>query len=114
MTARSTWKANERKAAGFFGSVRNRCSGSSGRSDLSRSDSTNERIYVETKTSKRSSLHTLFRETEDKAAKEGKIPILQIFRTGDRRGPLITLRPEHLLYVAFERLLAMLEEALDE
>ena len=48
-THRSTWKARERQAAALFGSKRQRCSGSSGREDCSRSDSTHDRLYIETK-----------------------------------------------------------------
>ena len=44
-----TWKAVERRVAAFFGTLRNRCSGSSGRSDESASDSIHPTLYIETK-----------------------------------------------------------------
>jgi len=44
-----TWKAVERRIAAFFGTRRNRCSGSSGRSDESASDTVHPTLYIETK-----------------------------------------------------------------
>jgi len=44
-----TWKAVERRVAAFFGTLRNRCSGSSGRSDESASDTVHPTLYIETK-----------------------------------------------------------------
>ena len=44
-----SWKRVERQVARFFGAERNRCSGSSGRADESRSDTTHDRLYIETK-----------------------------------------------------------------
>ena len=43
------WKAVERRVAAFFGTLRNRCSGSSGRSDESSSDTVHPALYIETK-----------------------------------------------------------------
>ena len=48
-TDRSTWKKRETQAAALFGARRQRCSGSSGRDDLSRSDSTHPRLFLEVK-----------------------------------------------------------------
>jgi len=44
-----TWKAVERRVAAFFGTLRNRCSGSSGRPAESASDSIHPALYIETK-----------------------------------------------------------------
>lgn len=44
-----TWKAVERRVAAFFGTQRNRCSGSSGRTDESASDTVHPTLYIETK-----------------------------------------------------------------
>jgi hypothetical protein len=49
MTHRSTWKRREHDAARLFGARRQRCSGSSGREDCSRSDSTHAVHFLETK-----------------------------------------------------------------
>jgi len=46
------WKKRERQIARYIGAERNRCSGSSGRSVDSRSDSTHPMLYVETKCGK--------------------------------------------------------------
>jgi len=43
------WKQVERRVAAFFGTLRNRCSGSSGRSDESASDSVHPVLYIEVK-----------------------------------------------------------------
>ena len=43
------WKRRERELATLFGTVRNRCSGSSGRDTESRSDSLHPTLYLELK-----------------------------------------------------------------
>lgn len=43
------WKRRERELAALFGTVRNRCSGSSGRDTESRSDSLHPTLYLEEK-----------------------------------------------------------------
>jgi len=43
------WKRRERELAALFGTVRNRCSGSSGRDTESRSDSLHPTLYLELK-----------------------------------------------------------------
>ena len=44
-----TWKNVERRVAAFFGTLRNRCSGSSGRADETSSDSVHPTLFIETK-----------------------------------------------------------------
>jgi hypothetical protein len=46
-THRSTWKRREREAARLFGAERQPLSGSGGRADRTRSDSTHDRLFVE-------------------------------------------------------------------
>ena len=48
-THRSTWKRRERDAARLFGARRQVLSGSSGREDVTGSDTTHERLFIETK-----------------------------------------------------------------
>jgi hypothetical protein len=48
-TNRSTWKRRERQAAAIFRARRQVLSGSSGRDDRSKSDSTHESLFIETK-----------------------------------------------------------------
>ena len=49
MTYRGTWKHRERDAAAVFGAKRQPLSGSSGRDDLTRSDSLHKKLFIETK-----------------------------------------------------------------
>jgi hypothetical protein len=81
-THRSTWKARERQAAGLFGASRQRCSGSSGRPDCSRSDSTHDRLFIETKLKASNATVTLFDETRKLAKAEGKTPVLLLAKKG--------------------------------
>lgn len=72
------WKAVERRVAEFFGCKRQRCSGSSGIEGLSRSDSTHEKLFIETKYRKSHSVRTLYEETKVLAKKEGRVPVLAL------------------------------------
>ncbi len=100
-TARTTWKATERRAAAIFGSTRNRCSGSSGRPEFSRSDSLHPRIFVETKLRSSDATRTLFDATAKLARAEGKVPVLAL-ALKHHAGLLLVLRPEDLQAVAAE------------
>ena len=104
-THKSTWKARERQAAALFGSKRQRCSGSSGREDCSRSDSTNPVIFLETKLKAQNATVTLYDETRILARKEGKIPVLALC-VKYRTGTLLVIEPDDLLVVANEYKLA--------
>lgn len=73
-----TWKQRERKAALAIGAKRNVGSGSMGRADKSRSDSTHGMIFLECKHRKKHSAVTLWDDTKAKAAKEGKTPIVSL------------------------------------
>jgi len=74
LMAEKTWKRVERKIARFFGAERNPLSGEN--SKHSRSDSLHERLFIETKHRKYHSAVTLWRETKEKAKKEGKTPVI--------------------------------------
>lgn len=71
-THSSTWKARERQAAALFGARRQRCSGSSGRDDLSRSDSTHPRLFLEVKLRAKFPFRVDFDEV--RAQRKGKSP----------------------------------------
>lgn len=98
---RSTWKARERQAAAIFGALRQRCSGSSGRDDCSRSDSTHERLFLETKVKASSSMVSLFDSTRDHARREKKLPVLML-AVKNRPGFLVVCQADDLAAVAAE------------
>ena len=68
--ADKAWKQMERRIAGFFGALRVPGSGSMGRRDLSRSDSTHERLFIECKALQRFSVLNIWREAAKHAAAE--------------------------------------------
>lgn len=109
-TSRSAWKGRERAAAGLFGSQRNRCSGSSGRDDCSRSDSTHDRLFIETKLAASNATISLFDDTRKLAAAEGKIPVLLLSKKF-RPGFLVTFASEDLDTLLVEYLAAKSPEA---
>ena len=100
-TSRSAWKARERQGAALFGALRNRCSGSSGREDCSRSDSTHECLFIETKLMAASATVTLFDATRKLARAEGKTPLLLLAKK-NRPGFLVVLDSEDLEAVLAE------------
>ena len=100
-THRSTWKRRERDGAGLFGARRQPGSGSGGRADQTRSDSTHERLFVETKLRAASSVRSLWEQTRDRAPREGKTPVLVLFAKG-KPGGLIVTHQDDLAAVAAE------------
>jgi hypothetical protein len=100
-THRSTWKRRERDAARLFGSERQPGSGSGGRPDQTRSDSTHERLYIETKLRASSSVRTLWEKTAALARLEGKTPLVMLYAKG-KPGGLIVVHEMHLAAVAAE------------
>jgi hypothetical protein len=89
-THRETWKRRERQAARLFGAQRQPLSGSSGRSDLTRSDSNHERLFIETKLRASWSIRTLFDEVRKRARRESKVPALALASKG-RPGCLLVV-----------------------
>lgn len=73
---RGTWKAKERKVAGFFGSKRTSLSG--GNSKITRSDTMHEHLFIEVKHRKTSSVWKLFEQTKEMAKAEGKTPVVAL------------------------------------
>ena len=81
-THKNTWKRREREAADLFGAKRQRCSGSSGRDDCSRSDSTHDLLFIETKLRERHAAVALLDATRALAKKEGRVPVLALASKG--------------------------------
>ena len=98
-THRSTWKKREAQAAGLFGAKRQRCSGSSGREDCSRSDSTHARIFLETKLRASHAAVALFDAVCVLARKEGKVAVVALAQKG-RPGVLLVIDPADLAELA--------------
>ena len=100
-THRTTWNSAERRAASLFGARRQPLSGSSGRDDITRSDTNHPRLFVEAKYRERHSVRTLYDATKALALKEGKIPVLALIDKG-RHGFLICVHSNELSAVAAE------------
>ncbi len=79
------WKARETQAARFFGVERQPGSGCDFRLRGSRSDTTHDVLYIEEKFRKAFAVFTLWRDTREKARREGKVPVVMLaekFRPG--------------------------------
>lgn len=107
--ANKTWKNKEREFAGKFGAKRNIGSGSMGREERSCSDSTHETLYIETKYRKQSAIRGLYEDTEKKAKKEGKVPLVGLYDHG-KGEPLAVMKLKDLPTIAFEYAKARLEQ----
>lgn len=106
-TSSSNWKGFERIVASFFGTKRVPLSGSNSGHNTN-SDSLHPRIYIECKVREKFALWKLFRDTEDKAKVEKKVPVVAIKQKGER-GYLLIVRPQDL-----ERLVQIRAESLAE
>lgn len=94
-TAKSTWKRVEQWAATFFGTKRVPLSGSNSGHNTS-SDSLHPLIYIEAKYRNNDfAILNLFRDTEEKAILEKKIPLL-VLKQKDFEGHVFVMRPEDL------------------
>jgi hypothetical protein len=83
------------------GAERQPGSGSAGRADQTRSDSTHDRLFVETKLRATSAVRTLWEKTAALAKRETKTPVLMLYAIG-RPGALIVVHEMHLAAVAAE------------
>ncbi len=72
----STWKNNERVIAKKVNTTRTPLSGSNGK--ITSSDTLHDKFYIEAKQRKKIPFYKTFRETEVKAKKENKIPMVVI------------------------------------
>lgn len=93
-TSKSAWKSFERVVAKFFGTRRVPLSGSNSGHGTN-SDSLHPKLYIECKLRNKIALWQLFKDTENKAKLEKKIPIVAIKQKGEK-GYLIVMRPENL------------------
>ena len=100
-THQSTWKRRERQAAGLFDARRQPGNGSGGRDDQTRSDSTHERLFIETKLRASSAVRTLWEQTAALAKQESKVPVLALYAKG-KTGALIVVHEKDLAAVAAE------------
>jgi hypothetical protein len=100
-THRSTWKRRERDGARLFGAKRQPLSGSSGRDDVTQSDSTHGRLFIEVKYRAASAVRTLWERTRDAARREQKTPVLILFAKG-KPGGLVVVHEDDLPTVAKE------------
>ena len=107
-THRRTWQKAEGRAAALFGARRAVLSGSSGRDDASRSDSTHPTLFIETKLRETHAARTLWDGTKALARKEGKTPVLMLADKG-RPGFLVCVHSDDLVEV-FEAWQAAREE----
>jgi hypothetical protein len=96
------WKNIERRAALLFGARRTPLSGSNSGHATS-SDSLHPGIYLEVKLRKKVGVIGLYRDTETKAAKEFKLPVVALCEGGDSRVyAVIPLESGYLLTLAGE------------
>jgi hypothetical protein len=100
-THRTSWKRRERNAAAIFGAKRKPLSGSCGRDDETRSDSTHPTLFIETKLRAASAARSLWEQTRDLARREGKTPVLTLYSKG-KPGALIVVHEDDLAVVAAE------------
>jgi hypothetical protein len=100
-THRGTWKRREREGAGIFGVKRQVLSGSSGRDDKSKSDSTHERLYIETKLRAKTATRAIWDATNKKAKFEHKTPVVLLYDK-NKSGALIVVHQDDLAAVAAE------------
>jgi len=99
MTHRRTWQKLEQRLAEFFGSERNSLSGIC--SKVTASDSIHPRLFIEAKYKQKFSVIRLFKETELKAKKENKIPIVGL-KDKEVNGDFIIIRLKDLPKIAQE------------
>lgn len=99
MPPKKTWKAAERRVAKKYGEKRQIGSGSLGRSERSCSDTTHEKLYIETKYRQKSAVRTLYDDTRIKAKKEKKIPVV-ILVDKSRPGFLVVVEAKNIKAVA--------------
>ena len=114
MPPSKTWKQKERDAAAKFGCLRNVLSGSAGRDDRSRSDTTHEALFIECKYREVHAARTLWEKTKALAAKEKKTPVLALADKG-KRGQLFVIHEDDLETVLGElKKLSALNRSLDD
>lgn len=100
-TSRRTWQKAEGRVAALFGARRQVGSGSSGRDDLTRSDSTHPRLFLEVKLRQAHAVRSLHDEVKAHARREGKVPVVVLHDKG-RPGALVCVHTDDLAEVLAE------------
>jgi hypothetical protein len=100
-THRTSWKRRERNAASLFGAQRQVLSGSCGRGERGRSDTTHDQLFIESKLRASSSVRSLWEKTRELARREHKVPVLTLYSKG-KHGALIVVHEDDLAAVAAE------------
>jgi hypothetical protein len=111
-----TWKKAEGRVAALFDARRQVLSGSSGRRDATRSDTSHPRLFNEAKYRERHAVRSLFDATKALAWKEGKAPVVALVDKG-RPGCLVCVHFDDLPSVVAEFTLAnpgLVEQAIRE
>jgi hypothetical protein len=90
-------EAREPDRAGLFEAQRQSPSGSSGRADRTRSDSTHSSLFIETKLRAASAVRTLW----DRTRRARKTPVLVLYTKG-KPGGLIVVHQDDVAAVAVE------------
>ena len=111
-THRRTWQKSEGRAADLFGCRRQIGSGSGGREDETRSDSTHPTLFIESKMRDKHATRTLHDATRVLARKEGKTPVLALFDKA-RPGFLLVIHADDLAVVLAEFAAAIDDEGRD-
>jgi hypothetical protein len=111
-THRRTWQRSEGRAAACFGVRRQVCSGSSGREDLTASDSNHPTLFIESKLRAHHAARKLHDATKKRAAKEHRTPVLALFDK-QRHGCLIVVHSDDLMTVVAEYAAALSDEERD-
>ena len=112
-THRRTWQRSEGRAAALFGCRRQVSSGSSGRDDLTASDSTHPVLFIESKLRDRHAARTLHDSAKKRAMKERKTPVVVLFDK-QRPGCLIVVHSDDLAVVLAEYAAALPDEERDQ
>ena len=100
-THRRTWQKSEGRAAAMFGCRRQIGSGSGGREDETRSDSTHPTLFIESKMRDKHATRTLHDATRLLAKREGKVPVVCLFDKG-RPGFLACIHSDDMAVVLAE------------
>jgi hypothetical protein len=100
-TARRTWQKAEGRAAAMFAASRQPGSGCCGQPDLTRSDSTHSRLFIECKLRERHATRSLHDATRLLAVREGKTPVLALFDK-NRPGCLLCVHSDDFAAVVIE------------
>lgn len=108
------WKQNERDLAALFGTLRRPLSGGRSSHGEKRDDAEHDRLYLESKRSKRHAIFSLWRHCRTQARREvgqhKRRVVIGLFEHGQAEA-LLLVHQDDLLAVAVELLAAKLKDA---